>query len=114
MMSASKMARLFISQDRLDSWSSEDRVRVEGDLMTLSGDGRSFKLKPAVRFIKVSDDSPDPHGLIGKVRTIEVLVKSGGEHYMDSVIFQETAYDVQQGFLGEPTRREPLSARTEG
>ena len=31
-----------------------------------------------------------------------VLEKDGGEHYMNSVIFGETAYDVQQGFVGDP------------
>ena len=96
------MARLFISQERLDSWSAEDRVSVQGDVMTLANDNRSFRLKPAVRFMKVSGAGADPNGLLGKVKTIEALSAQGGEHYMDSVIFGETAYDVQQGFLGDP------------
>lgn len=96
------MARLFISQNRLDNWSVEDRIKVDGDLMTLVGDGRSFKIKPAVRFMKVSGEGADPHGLLGKVKTIDALTKLGGEHYMDSVILGDTAYDVQTGFIGEP------------
>jgi hypothetical protein len=98
------MARLFISQNRLDSWSAEERIKVDGEVMTLAGDGRSFKLKPAVRFMKVagSDNDPDPNQLVGKVKTVESLHKIGGEQYLESVIVGETAYDVQSGFIGEP------------
>jgi hypothetical protein len=97
-----RMARLFISQARLDNWSVEDRVRVDGDVMTLSGDGRSFKIKPAVRFLKVSGDSSDPNDFLGRVLTVQAIVEKGGEHYMDSVLLGDTAYDVQCGFIGEP------------
>lgn len=96
------MARLFISQDRLDNWSAEDRIKVEGDRMTLTGDGRSFTISTAVRFMKVSGGGEDGAALLGKVRTIAQLEAEGGEHYMDSVILGDTAYDVQQGFLGVP------------
>jgi hypothetical protein len=96
------MARLYISQERLDTWSAEDRVAVDGDVMKLAGDGRSFRLVPAVRFLRVSDGGPDAHGLLGKVKAIAALEADGGEQYMDSVIMGETAYDVQQGFLGLP------------
>jgi hypothetical protein len=96
------MARLFISQERLDAWSGEDRVKVDGDVMTLSNDGRSFRLRPAVRFMKVSGNAEDLHTLLGKVKTVDALQKMGGEHYLESVILGETAYDVQTGFVGEP------------
>ncbi len=48
------MARLFISQERLDAWSAEQRVQIVGDIMTLADDGRSFKIRPAVRFVTVA------------------------------------------------------------
>ena len=98
------MARLFISQDRLDAWSAEERVRLVDDVMTLVGDGRSFRLRPAVRFMKLSggQGDADPNSVVGKVKTIDALTKDGGEHYHDSVIYRESAYDVQQGFVGEP------------
>jgi hypothetical protein len=96
------MARLFISQERMDNWSTEDRIKVDGDQMTLVGDGRAFKIVPAVRFMKVSGGGDDPAGLIGKVKSVSLLIKEGGEHYHDSVIVGETAYDVQNGWLGTP------------
>jgi hypothetical protein len=96
------MARLFISQERMNSWTSEDKIRVEGETMTLVGDGRCFRVEPAVRFLKVSGDGPDPHGLVGKVKTVASLEGMGGEHFMESVILGDTAYDVQTGFIGVP------------
>jgi hypothetical protein len=96
------VARLFISQGRLDAWSAEDRVRIHDDLMTLSGDGRSFRLRAAIRFVKVSSDGGDPHQLVGRVKLLEDLARLGGEQFMESVIVGETAYEVQSGFVGEP------------
>jgi hypothetical protein len=96
------MARLFLSQARLDTWMAENRVTVAGDVMTLRDDGRSFRIRPAVRFLRVAGGTgPDPHDLVGKVKDEESLVALGADHYMDSVILGEVAYDVQSGFLGE-------------
>lgn len=99
------MARLFISQDRLDAWTAEQRVAVTGDLMTLADDGRAFRIRPAVRFLRTSGTDGDPHDLIGKVKDDQALAAIGADHYMNSVILGETAYDVQPGFLGDPVRR---------
>jgi hypothetical protein len=99
------MARLFISQDRLDAWTMEHRVAVEGDRMTLADDGRSFRIRPAVRFLRVSGPDADPHDLVGKVKDEVALADLGADQYMNSVIMGDTAYDVQPGFLGDPLRR---------
>lgn len=96
------MARLYISQDRLTAWMSEDRVKVEADLMTLLPDGRAFRIKPALHFLRVAAGGEDPNGLLGKVKTVKMIKEQGGEHLQESVILGETAYDVQEGFLGEP------------
>jgi hypothetical protein len=96
------VARLFISQGRLDSWSAEDRVRLDNDLMTLNGDGRAFRLRPAIRFLKVSGDGQDAHQLVGRVKLLDDLARLGAEQFMESVIVGETAYDIQSGYLGEP------------
>jgi hypothetical protein len=107
------MAQLFISQERLDAWSAEQRISVTGDIMTLSDDGRSFRIRPAVRFLRVagstasdgSDPNADPNDLLETVRDERGLDEMGADHYMYSVILGETAYDVQPGFLGEPLPR---------
>jgi hypothetical protein len=104
------VARLFISQGRLDAWSSEDRVKLDADIMTLAGDGRSFRLRPAIRFLRISGQaSPtpaaDPHQLVGRVKLLDDLARIGGEQFMESVIVGDTAYDIQSGFVGEPLAR---------
>ena len=70
--------------------------------MTLTADGRSFAIRPAVLFTRVAGPEEDPHGLLGTVLDDEALAKMGADHYMTSVIIGETAYDVQGGFLGDP------------
>jgi hypothetical protein len=101
-----RMARLFISQERLDSWNAENRVTVSGDQMTLVADGRSFTIRPAVRFLGVAGGSgDDPHALVGVVKDEEALAAMGADQYMNSVICGDVAYDVQCGFVGDPLPR---------
>lgn len=95
------MARLFISQERLDIWTSEGKVHVDGDIMTLIQAGQSFRISSAVRFLEVAGDEEDPHGLLGTVRDEETLAVMGADHMASSVIYVDTAYDVQNGFIGE-------------
>ena len=59
------MARLYISQKRLDSWTTENKLEVAGDIMTLVELNRSFAIVPAVRFLAVLGDDKDPHELVG-------------------------------------------------
>ena len=106
------MARLFISQERLDSWNAEQRVELDGDVMTLAEDGRSFRIRPAVRFLKLSGAESDPNQLLGTVRDEAALAEMGADYYMNSVILGEVAYDVQPGFLGDPMPREPRGPRS--
>ena len=94
------MARLFISQDRLDSWSANDKASLADDLLTLHDLGRVFLVEPAVRFLTVAGNEADPNDLIGKVLSEEELADIGADTYMTSVIHGETAYEVQPGFIG--------------
>jgi hypothetical protein len=44
----------------------------------------------------------DPNGLLGTVKDMETLAQMGADHMMSSVIYGDTAYEVVNGFLGEP------------
>ena len=99
------MARLYISQDRLDMWSSENKVNIENDVMTLVELDRSFSIQPAVRFLEVAGGDEDPHGLVGKVKDHRELSAMGADHLASSVIFVDTAYEVENGFVGDPLPR---------
>lgn len=77
-------------------------MQIDGEEMTLVEDGRSFKIRPAVLFVKVAGDDPDPGDLLGRVKDKEGLAAIKGDQYMNSVIVGDTAYDVLCGFVGDP------------
>lgn len=70
--------------------------------MTLTELNRSFAMKPAVVFVRATGQDHDPNDLIGRVRSKEALEEMGAEQFEDSVIYKDTAYDVIDGFIGEP------------
>jgi hypothetical protein len=96
------MARLYISQRRVDTWTTEKRIAVDGETMTLLELNRLFVIRPAVRFLKVVGDDSDPHDLLGKVLEEAALTEMGADHLATSVIYRETAYEVENGFMGTP------------
>lgn len=101
-MIAALVARLFISNQRLEAWSSEGKISLDGTRMVLSELGRVFSIKPAVYFARVAGNDPDPHDLLGKVKDEEELATMGADHMASSVIYVDTAYEVVAGFVGAP------------
>jgi 3-oxoacyl-ACP reductase-like protein len=91
---------LFVPQSVLDRWSEQGRIQVDGHVLTILGEQKSFALTSAVRFIKM-EAGEDTAGLLAKVKTTDALKQMGAEHYMESVILGEVAYQVQQGFLAD-------------
>jgi hypothetical protein len=91
---------LFVPQSVLDRWSEQGRIQVEGNVLTILGEQKSFALTSAVRFIKM-EAGEDTAGLLAKVKTTDALKQMGAEHYMESVLLGENAYQVQQGFLAD-------------
>lgn len=94
--------RVFLPQETLDGWLSEGRVDVDGETMTLQPEGQRFRLKTAVRFMQEVTGGEDGAQLVGKVKDLDQLGDLGGEHCADSVILGENAYEVVEGFVGEP------------
>lgn len=104
--------RVFLPQEMLDGWLSDERVDVDGDVMTLRPEGQRFQLKTAVRFLEELADGGDEAALVGKVKDLEQLAELGGEHCADSVILDDNAYQVIEGFVGEPLVDEQPAAGT--
>jgi hypothetical protein len=96
------MARLFISVAKLEVLAATNKVAIHGDQLDLTELGRSFRILPAVRFVGVSGGDADPHELVGLVMSEAELVGMGADHMATSVIYVDTAYEVQQGFVGDP------------
>ncbi len=95
---------LFVSQAMLDSWAEAGKIDFVGNVMTvLGGDGagRSYALDPAVRFMKVLGDEPDPNGLLHKVKSVTQLRELGADPAGDSCLLGDVGYEVQPGFLAE-------------
>lgn len=91
---------LFVPQSVLDRWSEQGRIQVDGNVLTILGEGKDFALTSAVRFLKM-EAGDDLAGLLQKVKTTDALKQMGAEHYMESVILGESAYQVQTGFLAD-------------
>lgn len=104
--------RLFVPQQMLDHWLSEERVEVEGETMVVKPEGQRFTLTTAVLFKAEVTGSPDANALLGKVKDLEQLARIGAEHYADSVIFGDNAYQVVEGFAGTPIRVEAEDVAT--
>src|SRR5690606_24917241 len=65
-------------------------------------EGHRFSLTTAVLFRSEVTGEADPHDLVGKVKDLEQLAAIGAEHYADSVIMGDNAYQVVEGFAGTP------------
>ena len=92
--------RVFFPQEALDAWLAEERVSLEGDLLTLLERGQRFKLGGAVRFLAEVADGGDAPGLVGKVKTVEQIAELGAEHAAGSVVLGDNAYEIAEGFVG--------------
>lgn len=94
--------RLFVPQAMLDQWLSEDRIEVQGEVMITKPEGQRLTLTTAVLFKQEVTGSEDQHELLGRVKDVEQLAQLGAEHYADSVILGDNAYQVVEGFAGTP------------
>jgi hypothetical protein len=103
--------RLFIPQEALDVWLSDGRVEIDGEVVTFRPEGERFYLKSAVRFVQDVGGGADGLALVGKVKDLDQIKTLGGTHCRDSVIVDEHAYEVVEGFVGEPAEPELQPAR---
>ena len=94
--------RVFFPQEAVDEWMVEERVTVEDDVMTLTPGDRRFRLISAIRFLSEVGGGGDANRLSGKAIPLERVAELGGEHCANSVLLGDDAYDVVEGFLGEP------------
>ena len=90
----------------LDSMVDAGRIRVDKGILTmLAGDNPTFVLLPAYRIVRTIDNTLDPAGLVGQIRAEAELKALGAELLMDSLIYNDVAYQADTGFIAE--KREP-------
>ena len=96
------MKRIFFSQGMLDSMVDAGKIKVDKSVLTmLTGDNPTFELKQAYRFVKTIDDTTDPSGLVGQIRSEAEIKELGAEIYMDSIIYRDIAYQADPGYIAE-------------
>ncbi len=96
------MKKFFFPQRLLASLSDEGKIRLAGNVLTiLSRDHPSFELEPAYRFARTADGRPDPHDLVGRIKTEKDIKTMEAEVYLDSIIYRDTPYQAEPGFIGE-------------
>ena len=100
--------RLFISQSKLEAWIEEVKVTFEDNVLTLLESRVAYRLEPAVRVLKLIDGK-DNVQLVGKMVTVAELVAEKGEHYPNSLILGDTAYECEEGFMGTAQAQTPLT-----
>lgn len=103
------ISRLFWPQELLDRWIVDEKISMEGDVLTLLKENAAYKVKQAVFFDADVGDGDDKFRLVGRVKDLSRLEEMDAEYYMDSVIVQDSAYQVTGGFLGEQMPAEDLS-----
>ena len=94
------MSPIFVSQETIDRWLTEDRIDVEGERITLKPYGLSVDLTAAVHLLNEVAGGGDEKAWLGKVKTVSEIEGEGGEHDPGSVILGESAYEVVEGFVG--------------
>lgn len=94
-----KSARLFLPQEKLDTWTVENLIEIGEQSLSVPGGETGLELEPAVHFTREVSEEGDTHGLVGKVKTHAQLEQMGADHYRDSVLVGETAYEVAEGFV---------------
>ncbi len=94
--------RVFFPQSALDEWAVDNRVDIKGEDLLLKELGRRYRIIEALRITREVTGADDPHELLGRVKTRAFLTELGAEILESSMILQDNAYDVDQGFVGAP------------
>jgi hypothetical protein len=94
--------KLFFSQRILDGLIDEGKIKLENNIITvLAKNNPSFELRAAYRFDRTADNGPDPYNLAGQIRYEKDIKALPAEIYLDSIIYRDTAYVAEAGYIGE-------------
>jgi hypothetical protein len=65
---------------------------LEGERLTLVKENQVYRVKQATYFVADVGDGDDAFKLVGRVKDVSELLEMGAEHYMDSVIIEDSVY----------------------
>lgn len=96
------MKKIFFSNSFLDKLAQEGKISLEGNILTLmTADRPSFALEPSCRITNTAGAAPDPNRLVGRIMYEKDVKAMGAEIYLTSLIYRETAYAIELGYIGE-------------
>ncbi|MDF2692152.1 MAG: hypothetical protein K0S65_535 [Labilithrix sp.] len=94
--------RVFFPQACLDQWGIEGKIELTPTELVILAEGRRYEITEVVRVVVEVTGSPDPHDIIGKVKSKAELEGIGAEILENSMIIGDNAYDVVPGWAGAP------------
>jgi hypothetical protein len=94
--------RVFFPQEALDRWLVDGEVELAQGLLTIKTEKRRYRLVEAARVMAEVSGLPDPHEVIGKVKTVGFLSELGASLLGESMVIADNAYEVVPGWLGSP------------
>ena len=94
--------RVFFPQEALDRWLVNGEVELSQGLLTIKTERRRFRLVEAARVMAEVSGLPDPHEVMGKVKTVGFLSELGASLLGESMVIADNAYEVVPGWLGSP------------
>ena len=94
--------RVFFPQASLDQWGIEGKIELTPTELVILSEGRRYAIAEVVHVVVEVTGAPDPHGLIGKVKSKSELEALNAEIMENSMIIGDNAYDVVPGWAGAP------------
>ena len=92
--------KLFLPHKTLEDWMVSEKADLQDGKLLVTEGKASFAVAAGVHFAKLVSGE-DTHALLGRVKTTAQLATLNAEHFQDSCIVGEAAYEVVEGYVTE-------------
>ncbi len=92
--------KLFLPHKTLEDWMVSEKADLQDGKLFVTEGKASFPVAAGVHFAKLVSGE-DTQGLLGRVKTTAQLSALNAEHFQDSCIVGEAAYEVVEGYVTE-------------
>jgi hypothetical protein len=103
--------KLFLPHKTLEEWSLSEKADLSDGKLVVAEGKTSHTVSAAVHFSKIVSGE-DTQGLLGRVKTTAQLGALQAEHFADSCIIGEAAYEVVEGYVAEVQAPPPAKTDT--
>jgi hypothetical protein len=92
--------KLFLPHKTLEEWSVSEKADLQDGKLLVKDGSTSYPVEPGVHFLKLVSGE-DTKQLVGRVKRTAQLVALQAEHFADSCIVGDAAYEVVEGYVTE-------------